>query len=206
MQLVHFATDIMVMTPIENPTTASWGLSISDSDFAKLKRGLLAQSSDDRWAFLAMSDEELVEEEAQRWAPERRPDTPEDELTEEELNRRDEALEEIMEQQELERDERHAKWEAAADLIHLDVRCNISIRYAWSNTEWWRLVVKSRSAADGDAGTAKIETITWGQKRVDGKHETEEQAKIDVVIKCRAWLGCDIDAAPDYDRNAGSVF
>lgn len=195
------------MTPIENPVTASWGLSISDSDFAKLKRGLLARSSDDRWAFLAMSDEELVEEEAQRWAPERRPSMPEDELTEEEQNRRDEALCELMERQELERDKRHAEWEAAADLIHLDVRYNISIRYAWSNTEWWRLVVKSRSAADGDAGSAKIETITWGQKRHDEKHTTEEQAKIDVVLKCRAWLGCDIDAAPDYDpTKAGSVF
>lgn len=204
---MYFATGIMVMTPMENPATASWGLSISDSDFAKLKRGLLARSSDDRWAFLAMSDEELVEEEAQRWAPERRPSTPEDELTEEEQNRRDEALFEEMEREELERDEKDAEWEAAADLIHLDVRCNVSIRYAWSNTEWWRLVVKSRSAADGDAGTAKIETITWGQNRHDGKHTTEEQAKIDVVLKCRAWLGCDIDAAPDYDpMEAGSVF
>lgn len=119
MQLVHFATDIMVMTPINNPATASWSLSISDSDFAKLKRGLLARSSDDRWAFLAMSGEKLVEEEAQRWAPERRPSTPEDELTEEEQTRRDEALFEEMEREELERDERDAEWEAAADLIHL---------------------------------------------------------------------------------------
>lgn len=194
------------MNPIDNPATASWGLSISDSDFAKLKRGFLARSSDDGWAFLAMSDEELAEEEAQRWAPERRPSTPEGELTEEEQDRREEALFEDMEREELERAERDAEWEAAADLVHLDVRCNISIRRAWSNTEWWRLVVKSRSAADGDAGTAEIEAITWGQSGHDGQHTTEEQAKIDVVLKCRAWLGCDIDAAPDYDfMEVGSV-
>lgn len=197
----------MVMTPIKDPVTASWGLTISDPDFAKLKRGLLARSSDDRWAFLAMSDEELVEEEAQRWAPECRPGTPQGELTEEEQSRRDEAFFEEMEREELERDGRDAQWEAAADLIHLDVRCNISIRRAWSNTEWWRLVVKSRSAADGDAGTAEIEAITWGQNGHNDQHTSEEQAKIDVVLKCRIWLGCDIDAAPDYDpMEEGCVF
>lgn len=200
----------MVLTPIESPATASWGLSISDSDFAKLKRGLLARSSDDRWAFLAMSDEELVEEEAQRLVPERKPSTPstpEDELTEEEQNRRNEAFFEEMEREELERDERDAEWEAAADLIHLDVRCNISIRRAWSNTEYWRLVVKSRSAADGHAGTAKIEAITWGQNGHYEQQTTEKQAKMDVVLKCRAWLGCDIDAVPDYGpMELGSVF
>lgn len=154
----------MVMTPIKDPVTASWGLRISDSDFAKLKRGLLARSSDDRWAFLAMSDEELVREQAQRWAPECRPgtpSTPEDELTQEERNRRDRAFFEEMEREERERDEKDAEWEAAADLVHLDVRCNIFIRRAWSKTEWCRLVVKSRSAADGDAVTAEIEAITW---------------------------------------------
>lgn len=204
---MHFVIDIMVMTPIKNPATAFWGLSISDSDFAKLKRGFLARSSDDRWAFLDMSDEELAEEEAQQRALECRPSTPEDELTEEEQNRREEALFEEMEREELERDKKDAEWEAAADLIHLDVRCNISIRHAWSDTEWWRLVVKSRSAADGNAGTAKIEAITWGQNGHNGQHTTEEQAKIDVVLKCRAWLGCDINAAPDYDfMEVGSVF
>lgn len=83
-----------------------------------------------------MSDEELVEEEAQRWAPERRPSTPEDDLTEEERNRWEEAFFEEIEREELKRDERHAEWEAAADLIHLYVRCSISIRRAWSKTEW----------------------------------------------------------------------
>lgn len=92
-------------------------------------------------------------------------------------------------------------------MIHLDVRCNISNRRAWSNTEWRRLFVKSRSAADGDAGTAKIEAITWEQNVHNKQHTTEAQAKIDVVLKCRAWLGCDIDAAPDYDpMEEGSVF
>lgn len=84
-----------------------------------------------------MSDEQLAEEEAQRWAPERRPSTPEDELAEEEQNRRHEAPFEEMEREELERDQRDAEWEAAADLMHLDTRCNISIRQAWSNAEWW---------------------------------------------------------------------
>lgn len=205
----------MAVTLIENPATASWGLSISDSDFAKLKRGFLARSSDDRWAFLAMSDEKLAEEhaqlleneKAQARAEERRSSTPEEQLTEEEQTRRDAALFEEMEREERERDERDAEWEAASDLIHLDVRCNISIRQAWSNMEWWRLVVKSRSAADGDAGAAKIETITWRQDEHDGQPITEEQAKIDVILKCRACLGCDIDAAPEYDfMEAGTVF
>lgn len=97
----------MVITPIETPATASWGLRISDSDFTKLNRGLLARSSDDRWAFLAMSDEKPVEEESQRWAPECRPGTSsmsKDDLTkEEEQNRVAEGLFKEMEQKELER-------------------------------------------------------------------------------------------------------
>lgn len=53
------------MIPMNNPATASWVLNISDLDFAKLKRGILAQNMYDKWAFLAIADKELVEEEAE---------------------------------------------------------------------------------------------------------------------------------------------
>lgn len=49
-----------------NPAAASWGLSISDSNFAKLEHGLRARIIDDAWATLAMTDEELLEEAAEK--------------------------------------------------------------------------------------------------------------------------------------------
>jgi hypothetical protein len=45
---------------MENPATASWGLSISDADFAKLKRGFMPWDMDDRWVIKTMTDEELA--------------------------------------------------------------------------------------------------------------------------------------------------
>lgn len=48
---------------MEDPTTAPWGLPISDEDFAKLQRGLRCRSSDDKWVIRAMTDEELLERE-----------------------------------------------------------------------------------------------------------------------------------------------
>lgn len=44
---------------MENPATAFWGLSISDTDFVKLKRGVRPRDMDDRWIFEAVTDEEL---------------------------------------------------------------------------------------------------------------------------------------------------
>lgn len=40
------------MQPIENPVTATWGLDLSDKDFAALKRGCRIRDMDDRWAFV----------------------------------------------------------------------------------------------------------------------------------------------------------
>ncbi|KAK8004235.1 hypothetical protein PG989_003954 [Apiospora arundinis] len=40
-------------TPMKEPATATWGLSISDSDFDKLKEGFEPESWDDKWGVSA---------------------------------------------------------------------------------------------------------------------------------------------------------
>ncbi|ROW13668.1 hypothetical protein VPNG_04641 [Cytospora leucostoma] len=47
---------------IEKPVTATWDMSISNADFAKLKRGVKAESMDNHWRFLVMTDEDLANE------------------------------------------------------------------------------------------------------------------------------------------------
>lgn len=178
-----------------NPATASWGLRISDSDFAKLKRGLLAQDMDDKWAFLAMTEEELSEEQVEDERRKGKPaheKMPEEELTEGQLLDREAWELGEIESYELEREQNAAAREAA---LKLDEGGNISIRRAWSNTEHYRLVVKPSSGAGSDgaaaAGTAEIKAITWDQN-LHGEHISEEQAKVDAVLMCRSQLECEI--------------
>ncbi|CZR63126.1 uncharacterized protein PAC_13023 [Phialocephala subalpina] len=163
---------------MENPLTASWGLSISDADFAKLKRGVRPRDMDDRWIFKAMTDEELADEA-----------TTDKELTDEEL-----MDEELMDEATTD--------ETLTDkaTLDLDQGGNISIRRSWTNKELYRLAVKP-----SEGGTsAKIEAITWEQ--IQGDRISEEQAKIDAVILCKHILKCDFAAAPDYDRLLFSAF
>ena len=163
---------------MENPATASWGLSISDADFAKLKRGVRARDMDDKWVFKDMTDEELADEATTNGATT-------DEATTDEPTTDDElTYEELM-----------AEPTTDEATVDLDQGGNISIRRSWTNRELYRLAVKP-----SEGGTsAKIEAITWEQNY--GDHISEEQAKIDAVILCRHICECDFAAAPDYDTS-----
>lgn len=187
------------MPPMDNPAIAAWGLSLSDSDFAKLKHGLLAQNMDDKWAFLAMTDEELSAGEAEEKIMEGEAmDTvltiPDEDLTEEQLlERQVHELEEI-ERDELEREQRAADREAA---VNLNEGSNICIFRAWSEKEFYRLIIEPKSKVNSGTNTAQIKAITWEQNQ--GDFISEEQAKIDIILLCRSQLDCEIAAAPDYD-------
>ncbi|GAB1312060.1 hypothetical protein MFIFM68171_02270 [Madurella fahalii] len=183
---------------MENPATASWGLSISDADFAKLKRGVRARDMDDRWIVKAMTDEELADEATTNRAATSGAMTNEA-TTNEALTDKELTDEELMD--ELLMDEA-TTGEALTDeaTLDLDQGGNISIRRSWTNKELYRLAVKP-----SEGGTsAKIEAITWEQNQ--GDRISEEQAKIDAVILCRQILECDFAAAPDYDPLLFSAF
>ncbi|GAB1317499.1 hypothetical protein MFIFM68171_07709 [Madurella fahalii] len=173
---------------MENPATASWGLSISDADFAKLKRGVRPRDMDDRWVFKAMANKELADEALTNGTTADEATTV-TEATDEEL-----AGELLMDEATTD--------EALEDeaMLHLDQGGNISIRRSWTNKERYRLAVKP---SEGDTG-AKTEAITWEQNQ--GGRISEEQAKIDAVLLCRQILECDFAAAPDYDPVLFSTF
>jgi tetrahydromethanopterin S-methyltransferase subunit H len=185
------------MHTMENPATASWGLSISDADFARLKRGVMPRDMDDKWIFKAMTDEELADEATTNGATTDEATT--DEATDEATTDKELTDEELMD--ELLMDE-EATDEALTDeaTLDLDQGGNISIRRSWTNKELYRLAVKP-----SEGGTsAKIEAITWEQNQ--GDRISEEQARIDAVILCRQILECDFAAAPDYDPLLSSAF
>lgn len=163
---------------MENPATASWGLSISDADFAKLKRGFKAFDMDDKWVFRPTTDKELSDEKRTNGATTDEVPTVDEDLTIEELLMDDWP--------------RDKAWTDEATL-DLDQGGDISIIRCWSKREFYRLIVKP-----SEGGTsAKIEAITWEQNQ--GEHISEAQAKIDAVLLCRQQIECDIAAAPDYD-------
>ncbi|KAK7731107.1 hypothetical protein SLS53_008825 [Cytospora paraplurivora] len=170
---------------IENPETASWGLSISDADFAKLKHNILAKSSDDRWEFLAMTDEELANE-ALEWADRllktgsTRPVIQQ--MTEEEWEAELQRMEEET--------DKETRDEPPVDLNRGGIA---SIRRSWTGRELYRIAIKPREGHT----SPKIETITW--ERTYHGDMSAEQAKIEVVFLCRAIAECDLDAAPDDD-------
>ncbi|KAF3771416.1 hypothetical protein M406DRAFT_354853 [Cryphonectria parasitica EP155] len=159
------------MRAMENPATAFWGLSISDADFAKLKRGVRARDMDDKWVFIAMTDEELADKETT-------------EATTDEVPTGQETIEEELEEE---------PTTPLFDEALLHQAGDISIRRTWTNWELYRLAIKP---SDGST-SAKIESITWEQNQ--GTHTSEEQAKVDAVLLCRSIAECDLTEAPDYD-------
>lgn len=177
------------MQVMKDPATAAWGLSISDADYAKLKRGSLARDMDDKWAFIVLPEEEQLAEEAEA---KRRDlaDEPSAKKVEPELEEMtDEELTIAMEQDAVEEAEREAM-RGKRPLLEGD---SVSIRRSWTNTELYRLIVRS-----GEDGTsARIESVTWEQDQ--GERISEEQAKINIVLLCRSIAECELAAAPDYD-------
>lgn len=172
---------------MENPATASWGLRISNTDFAKLKRGLSPRSMDDKWRIKFMTDQEVLDEETanKSGTATREPTIAEVEIMTEEELEADLALEETMRNKPPPTDEE----------LRLDVGGNISIRGSWSSQkEPYRLAVKPNE--DG-TNSATIETITWEQNQM--RHVSEEQAKIDIVLICRQNLECEFAGVPDHD-------
>ena len=178
---------------MENPATASWGLSISDADFAKLKRGVRARDMDDKWVFKDMTDEELADEATTNGATTNGATT--NGATMNGATTNGATTDEPTTDDELTYEELMAEPTTDEATVDLDQGGNISIRRSWTNRELYRLAIKP-----SEGGTsAKIEAITWEQNY--GDHISEEQAKIDAVILCRHICECDFAAAPDYDTS-----
>ncbi|KAK4110395.1 hypothetical protein N656DRAFT_831000 [Canariomyces notabilis] len=229
---------------IEKPQTASWDLSISDADFAKFRRSLLAKDMDDKWAFIPMTpqylanqligyfgttggdsdsmrdgpgalanrvlmneqpiDEELTDEESmdEKSTDGESKDPQATQWTDEESVDEDPApVEEWDYESEPENDD-----DDEPSTLDLHESGYMSIVRAWSSSEHYRIAVKPR---DGDT-SAKIVSITWDpnehpaislRKEAPGPGTSEEVAKREVVILCRAehHLGCHLEAAPEYD-------
>lgn len=176
---------------MENPATASWGLSLSDQDFKALKGGCKIRDLDDKWAFLARTDQELSDELSAEAISATRQVSTDDVMTDEELSA------ELEMEEEEEEEERTDKAPPARIVTEEDMAQggNISIRRTWTNTEHYRLGL---TVQPGEGGTIrKIEAITWEQHK--GHYLSEEQAKIDVVLLCRSHLECDLAAAPGHD-------
>lgn len=196
---------------MKNPATVPWGLSISDADFAKIKRGVRCRSSDDKWVVAvrkaepvdsldagtatgvapaddSTTDEELSGEEEDAWSEGSALDeaaaTTDDEEPEEEY----EYFSEDDESDE----------EEPVDLTRGD---DITIIRSWSQVELFRLAVRPRTN-EGNEGTtsATIQTITWEQNQ-HFRCISGEEAKIDVILLFRQILDCDLEAAPDYDAS-----
>lgn len=146
---------------------------------------------DDRWAFVAMTDQELSDELSTE-----KEATPEKVPTEQ-LMTYDEVFAELEEEESGMEEERTEKAPPARTLTVEDMTQGgyISIRRTWSNTELYRLVL---AVQPGEGViTRKIEAITWEQR--EDHLITEEQAKMDVILLCRSHLECDFTAAPDND-------
>lgn len=178
------------MPPIQNPRRASWGITLSDKDFAALKGGCIIRDMDDRWRFVAVTDEELADElsTAEKGTADQVP--PEEPTT-------DDECDELEEEPPWVQEERTEKAPPARAVTEEDMAVGgyISIRRTWSNTELYRLVLTVQAGEDGVS--RKIEAVIWEQRE---EHLiSEEQAKIDVILLCRSHLECDLANAPDDD-------
>lgn len=182
---------------MENPATASWGLSLSDQDFAALKGGCKIRDMDDKWAFIARTDQELLDELSAKETATTYEKPTEDIMSDEELV---EELEMVEEEEEEERTEkaRPARVVTEEDMAQGG---NISIRRTWTNTEFYRLILTVQPSEGGFS--RKVEAITWEQRQ--GGVVSQEQAKVDVVLLCRSHLDCDLAAAPDYETEQFSA-
>lgn len=183
-----------MMQPIRNPVTAYWGLTLSDKDFKALKRGCRIRDMDNRWAFVAMSDQELSDELSDEKKVKANQVPPQELMTDDELF--DELEKEEAEEAGIEK-ERTEKAPPARALTEKDMAEGgyIFIRRTWSNTELYRLELTVQPFEGGVS--RKIEAIIWEQYK---DHLTsEEQAKMDVVLLCRSHLECDLAAAPHDD-------
>lgn len=152
---------------------------------------------DDRWAFLARTDQELADELSAE-AIATTDQVPTDGVM------TDEELFAELEMEEAEEEERTEKAPPARVVTEEDMAQggNISIRRTWTNTEHYRLVL---SVQPSEGGTIrKIKAITWEQHK--DLLVSEEQAKTDVVLLCRSDLECDLAAAPDDDTLQFSIF
>ncbi|KAG6357314.1 hypothetical protein INS49_015192 [Diaporthe citri] len=174
------------MQPIENPAAASWGLNLSEKDFAALKRGCRIRDMDDRWAFVYMTDQELLDELS-----------AEKKATTDEVLTDDQLLDELEMEEPWMEEERTEKAAPARVVTEEDMAQGgyISIRRTWSNIELYRLVLTVQPSEGGIS--RKIEAITWEQR--EDHLISGEQAKMDVVLLCRSHLECDLAAAPDND-------
>lgn len=191
------------MQPIRNPATASWGLSLSDKDFAALKRGCRIRDMDDRWAFVSMTDQELLDDLSAE-KKETTDEVPTNEVPTEEVLTYDQLLDELKMEEPWIQEERTEKAPPARVLTEEDVAQGgyISIRRTWSNTELYRLVLTVQPSEGGIS--KKIEAIIWEQR--EDHLISGEQAKMDVVLLCRSHLECDLAAAPDNDSLRFSGF
>lgn len=179
------------MQPIKNSATASWGLTLSDKDFAALKRGCKIRDMDDRWAFVAMTDQELLDElSAEKKATA-------DQVPTSEVMTDDELFDELEKEEPWMEEEWTEKAPPARALTENDMALGgyISIRRTWTDTELYRLVL---AVQPGEGGVSrKIEAIIWEQR--EDHLISEEQAKMDCVLLCRSHLECDLAAAPHDD-------
>lgn len=122
---IHPADQVKAMN---NRATASWGMSISDADFANLERGL-----DARWIFHAMPDKELSN-----------------------TKRTNRTLANGTTAREATTDEELTVDEATTDEARFElviVQGHISIRRSWSNGERYRLCIK---LSGGVTNSAKV--------------------------------------------------
>lgn len=187
------------MPPIENPRRASWGLTLSEKDFAALKGGCIIRDLDDKWAFVAMTDEELLDELSAEENATTEDKTTADQVPNTELKTDDELLDEYIELEEEEPSWVQEEWTEKAPPARavtekdMAVGGNISIRRAWTNIELYRLVLSVQPGED--VVSRKIEAIVWAEDL----HLSEEEAKTDVILLCRSHLECDLAAAPDDD-------
>lgn len=151
---------------------------------------------DDRWAFVAMTDQELLDEVSAE-----RKETTDEATTNEaptvEVLTDDQLFDELEMEEPWMEEERTEKAPPARVLTAEDMAQGgfISIRRTWSNTELYRLVLTVQPSEGGIS--RKIEAITWEQR--EGHLISEDQAKMDVVLLCRSHLECDLAAAPDDD-------
>lgn len=130
---------------------------------------------DDKWAFLARTDQELSDELAGTY----------------------EELSAELEMEEAGEEERTEKAPPARVVTEEDMAQggNISIRRTWTNTEHYRLILTVQPSEGGTI--RKIKAITWEQHK--DNLISEEEAKVDVVLLCRSHLECDLAAAPEND-------
>lgn len=203
------------MQPMENPATAPWGLTLSDKDFTALKGGCMMRDMDDRWAFIARTDQELLDELAKTDESPTDVSSSDQSSSFEVSTDDDEDLSEEPTAQETEEGggtrqppparpatgkQGPFKAPPARAVTDQDMAQggNISIRRTWTNTELYRLVLTVQPSEDGIS--RRIEAITWDQRK--GRlYISEEQAKINVVVLARLHIECDLAAAPHYETS-----